>query len=201
LTISDSGYAVSSDGLGSYRSGSANVRVVSGPGAILLLQHSQAPRSFIVDLDHPVPGDIGHPLGKITVDGVWPGRFIPSGTIAASELSAFYFAPDSSFLGTDIPVGTTVQAGVGFAFFLNGVGHALWAGPEHFTMHHCLAAGTWGAYSTGTTPATLSRPTASTWVVDLPPGSIGRLFGAHSGGYNNVNEGLYYVSLRFVIQQ
>lgn len=199
LSFSDSGYSVKSDGLGPYRSGSANVQVLTGPGASLLLQGTSpgTSRSFTIDLNRPVRGDIGSPLGTVKVDGVWPGTFVPAGAHYLLELAAFYINNDTTSNG--ISVGTTAQvSGIGFTFYLNGLAHVLQTGP--FPWGGCLADGT-AIYGKGTTAGTISRPTATTWIVDLPPGSVGRLFDNHDGDRNAVNRGLYYVSLHFVIQE
>jgi hypothetical protein len=53
----------------------------------------------------------------------------------------------------------------------------------------------------GTTRATIHRVTATEWVVDLPPGSVGRLFDIHLSASNAINKGLYYVSLHYIVKQ
>jgi hypothetical protein len=203
FTMTDSGYSVSSDGLGPYRSGSSNVRVLSGgvDGAFLLDGTSRgASRSFMVDLNNPVPGDIGIPLGMIKADGVWPGSFVPAGANYRLHIFFLYMNADSTEFTGDIPVGTTVPAStIGLNFYVNGLHHVLQVGPFPWGGL-CMAGGT-AIYGQGTTVGTISRPTATTWIVDLPAGSVGRLFDNHREDKYAVNRGLYHVSLHFVLQQ
>ena len=205
VIISDSGYSIRSDGRGAYFGDSANVTVPRiGVVAGVLLHpaaRGEAQRSFVVDLNHPVRGDIGKPLGVHRVDGSVPGRFDPSGSDFINELAAHantdWDQHQQSFAET--PVGGSVPLGqLGLDFYINGVLHLLQMGPQPYG--HCYAAGT-AVYGDGTTMGTISHPDSSTWVVDLPPGSVARLFENRHGDPSAVNRGLYYVSLHFVIQK
>jgi len=203
-TLSDSGYSVTSDGLGPYRHGTSNVHVMCcGVGGFLRLDGTPrgAPRWISVDLNHPVAGDIGVPIGTIKVDGAWPGKFIAPGAAYFNELSFLYMNVDTTKFTSDIPVGATVRGGVGFDFFVNGVHHVLQMNSADPINGPCAAddGPVFGAQ--GTTAATISRPNATTWIIDLPPGSVGRLVDNHRGDKNAVSKGLYYVSLHLVIQQ
>ncbi len=97
----------------------------------------------------------------------------------------------------EIPIGTTVktpQLDVGFR--INGRAHVLQMGPQPFG--HCYSDGT-AIHGNGTTQGTIWREAEDKWIVDLPAGSIGRLFDNHLGDPNAVNLGLYFVSLHFVV--
>jgi hypothetical protein len=193
FTLSDAPYSVTSDGRGPYRRAAANVSVVYlGWAAVLNLSavrfDSTPPRSIKVDLNHPVPGDAGVPLGVVSADqGVEVG--------AQWYTEADYTA--HSVL--EIPIGSTVTAAqTDVEFHLNGVSHSLQMGPQ--PGGHCFSDGT-AVDGTGTSRGTITRRDSTTWVVDLPPGSIGRLFDIHLSSPHAVNKGLYYVSLHFVLQR
>lgn len=201
VVLSDSGYSIRSDGKGPYRNGSANVRVLAAAGAVLFLHGTSgdAVRSFAVDLNHPVPGDIGRKRGRVKADG-WPGALVPAGANYQLELGALYLSADTTIWGvTRIPVGATVPASnIGLSFYLNGLLHVLQVGPIPWDF--CSADGT-TVHGDGTTPGTITRTSPTTWVVDLPPGSIGRLFDVHRAPSNAVNKGLYFVSFHYVVEQ
>lgn len=203
VTLSDSGYSVTSDGLGPYRAGVANVRVspVDVGAAFVLGGLARGPmRSFSVDLNHPVDGDMGVPLGVIKADGAWHGPFMPAGTNYSIEISfgGGGNSDTTQFTG-DIPVGATVRGGIGLDLYVDGVAHVLQAGPGAWGGF-CSADGS-ATYGDGTSMGTISHPTATSWVVDLPPGSVGRLFDIRREVKGAVNKGLYYMSLHLTIQK
>jgi len=193
FAISDGSYSVTSDGRGPYRRRTSNVSVVY-IGWPLVLNLSELrfdtlpPRAIRVDLSKPVPGDIGVPRGVITADrGV--------------EVGAQWYTEEnySAHSMLDIPVGTTVSAAQADVIFpIDGVQHSLQMGPQ--PGGHCFADGT-AIHGAGTTKATISRPDSTTWIVDLPQGSIGRLFDIHLSSPHAVNKGLYYVSMHFVMKR
>jgi len=158
-------------------------------------------RSFNVDLHHPVAGDIGVPLGVIKAGDAWPGPFMPDGSSYGVEISFIWVNGDTTEFAGDIPVGATVRAGVGIGldFYVNGVAHVLQTGPGAWGGF-CSADGS-AAHGDGTTTGTISHPTATSWVVDLPPGSVGRLWDISREVKGAVNRGLYYVSLHLTIQR
>jgi len=193
LTLSDAPYSVRSDGRGPYVNGTGNVHTVGAVAAALLFgspedARAAPPRSITVDLSHPVPGDIGVPLGVVTA-----GAYVDFGAQWYSEANGVQHSV------IDIPVGTTVTAAqLGLGFPINGVAHALQMGPQPWG--HCFSDGT-AVHGAGTTRATIARPTATRFVIDLPAGSIGRLFDIHLHDPNAINKGLYYVSLHFVVDR
>ena len=199
FTFTDSGHAITSDGRGPYRSGEANVRNVSGgPGNAFVLYEtrSEPTRTFTVDLSRPVPGDIAVPLGRIMVDAPRQRSFVPAGAGYSLEISALYFNEDTTEFTGNIPVGTTVRGQLFINFYVNGLLHVLYAGPSTQTPGICGTFGGDMLYGDGTTAALISRPTATSWVVSLPPGSVARLFDSSREEKNAVNRGLYYISLR-----
>jgi hypothetical protein len=164
-------------------------------------RRAEKPRYFVVDLDHPVPNDVGKKLGLVVVDGSFPGRFFPSGGGVGNELLAHantdWAYQQQSLVA--IPIGgSTAVDQIDADFYINGVAHVLQMGPQPYG--HCHSAGI-AIYGDGTTTGTVSHPDANTWIVDLPPGSVGRLFENRSGDPSATNRGLYYVSLHLVIQK
>ncbi len=194
FTLLDSSYTVRSDGLGPYTAGPLRGHIRMNVSRVADLEFAAAPddgtvpRSLKVDLDHPVPGDIGVPLGVVTSN-------------RNMELAAQWYTDSNNIAHDvrDIPIGTTVnaeQADVGL--FIDGVFHILQMGPQRYG--HCGSDGS-ATFGDGTTRATIHRMSAGEWAVDLPPGSIGRLFDIHMSAPNAINKGLYYVSMHFVIKQ
>jgi hypothetical protein len=82
--------------------------------------------------------------------------------------------------------------------YIGGVMHVLQMGPQPYG--HCQSSGT-AIYGDGTTMGTVAHPDADQWVVDLPPGSVGRLFENRTGDPRAVDRELYYVSLHFVVHR
>ncbi len=189
LVLMDSGNSVRSDGRGPYRAGASGVVGVFGGPRVGMLAEPRgggAPRAITVDLNNPVPGDIGVPRGVHLED-----KFF--------EMEAqWYTEPDyimHSLL--DIPIGTAVTAAqIEVNFLLDGAVHVLQMGPQG--GGHCYSDGT-AIHGVGTTRGTVRRESEARWVVDLPSGSIGRLFDRHLGDPNAINKGLYFVSLHFVV--
>jgi hypothetical protein len=214
VTIADSGYSIQSDGKGPYgriagatrdrNSPPPNVRpspvgVVAG---LLLYPSDDGNRRFYsLDLDHPIAGDIGRPLGKIKVDGQFPSRFTPTQSSAFNELAAHANTTwnyQQQSLG-DLPIGSSMQLEqLDLDFYLNGVMHVLQMGPQPYG--HCRSTGT-AIYGDGTTKGTLSRPDSTHWILDLPKGSVGRLFENKRGDEYAVNRGLYNVSMHLILER
>ena len=202
FVLSDSAYSIRSDGLGPYRGGSGNVRLTSGgvSNAFVLAERSPGPtRSFTVDLGHPVPTDIGAPRGTTNADAMQKRPFSPAGSNYSLEIGFLYRNTDTTKFTGDIPVGSTVHGSVFMNFYLNGLLHVLYAGPTG-TAELCSTYGS-AVYGDGTTAPTIFRASPTSWVVDLPPGSIARLFDSHREEKNAVNRGLYYLSMHAVLTE
>jgi hypothetical protein len=191
-TLSDGPYSIRSDGRGSYVHGVDGATVWAGNVLVIVWLYPTPrdavnPRTVLVDLTKPLPGGNGTPLGIIAER---------SGEVHAQ----WYSEADKSQHNTvAIPDGTKVTAQqANVVFSINGVRHALQMGPQ--PLGHCFSDGS-VMHGEGTTTATIERTTETQFVVDLPPGSIGRLFDIHLGEPNAVDKGLYNVSLRYVIQR
>ena len=181
-----------SDGLGPYVNATYNVqKVEAGGGAELWFNSSikgnKVIRSVNFNLNNPVPGDTGVPLGIVTDDqnfAVAAKWYVDSNYVKHSLL--------------DIPVGQTVYSDtISPAFHLNGRYYTFQAGPARPGI--CYSNSTTTIYGDGTTQGTIYRATATKWVVDLPPGSIARLFDVTNTYQYAVNKGLYYISLHYTI--
>jgi hypothetical protein len=189
LTFTDSGYSVRSDGLGPYRPGAGGVLAVfDGPrvGLLAYANDGDLQRAITVDLDHPVPGDTGVPLG-VHVER----QFF--------ETEAQWMTgPDQAMRSLlDIPVGMTIAADqVEVNFMLDGAVHVLQVGPQ--SAGHCYSDPT-TIHGAGTSRGTIRREAENRWVVDVPAGSIARLFDRHLGDPNAISRGRYYVSLHYTV--
>ena len=204
FTFTDSGHTIISDGQGPYRGGSENVRgATAGVGnAFVLFEPRRGPtRTYTVDLSRPVPGDIGVSLGRISVDAPRGRPFVPAGSNYSIELGVLYVNDDTTEFTGNIPVGATVRGQLFINFYVNGLLHVLYAGPEKQPSGICGTYGSEALHGEGTTPALISRPSPTSWVVSLPPGSVARLFDSSREEKNAVNRGLYYISLRGTWQQ
>ena len=190
--LTDSGYTVTSDRRGPYMRGMSNVIVTyAGRAAVMVLGFpvaGSAPRGIKVDLSRPIPGGGGTALGVVT-------------DTSDLEVGA-QMQMDPNFLAhsvVEIPIGGTVRAAqTDVQFHVNGVIHALQMGPQ--PAGHCFSDGT-AVYGSGTSQATITRRDSTTWEVDLPRGSVGRLFDVHLSYPNAIDKGLYYVSLHFVVKK
>jgi hypothetical protein len=97
------------------------------------------------------------------------------------------------------PVGSTVKsATVHVDFHYQGRYYLLQLGAEA-VGEGCNQGGT-AVYGTGTTAATVSRPQYNLYIVDAPPGGVGRLFDITNKFAGAVNKGLYHTSFRVVFE-
>lgn len=188
--ISDFSDGVSSDGRGPYVEGTDGVRGSSvaghaGLGFIANTPSIKNPRKFIVNLNHPVPGGGGAPLGVITTDGI-------------AALHAQWYRLGTAVQNLhSIPVGQTVTAAqMNVSFFIDGRWHILQMGPQ--PNGHCHS-GINLVNGAGTSSGTIHRTSQTKWVMELPSGSLGRLFDAQDDNDHAVDKGLYYVHLRYAI--
>jgi len=188
IVITDYSNGLSSDGRGSYVQGSAgvNTAVVSTVGA-LGINKTVKNRKYTLNLNNPVPGGGGAPLGLIT-DG--DDVFLET---------QWYTSGNARQNLNSIPVGQTVPANqIDVPVHINGHYHMLQMGPQPYG--HCHSAPT-AAFGTGTTTGTIYRASATKWVIDLPAGSIGRLFDLYNTDQYAVDKGLYYTQLHYEIGQ
>jgi hypothetical protein len=97
----------------------------------------------------------------------------------------------------NIPVGQTKTAAqMNVGFHVNGRFHILQMGPQPYGHCHSgpnLVSGT------GTSSGTIYRASQTKWVMDLPAGSVGRLFDVHNTKGHATDKGLYYVRLHYEI--
>ena len=160
---------------------------------------SERRRAFLLDLTHPVAGDIGKPLGIVTVTGANPGRWAPEGSDFVNELVVHANTDwdQAQHSIAAIPVGSSQPIDqLTIDFYIDGVLHVLQFGPQPYG--HCYASGT-AVYGDGTSVATASHPDSTRWIFALPPGSKGRLFRNQNGDATAVNLGLYYLSVRMEV--
>jgi hypothetical protein len=136
-------------------------------------------------LNDPVPGAGGVPLGTIT-DG--------------SDINIetqWYRVGDTRQNLHDIPVGQTVTANqMNVTFHINGRFHILQMGPQAYGHCHSLPTAVFG---TGTSSGTIYRASETKWAIDLPAGSVGRLFDLYNTDQYAVDKGLYYAQLHYEI--
>ena len=189
--LTDDSNGVSSDGRGSYIQGTdgVNYSVVLYLVTLSLDKSSKSvknPRKYTVNLNNPVPGGGGTSLGSITDAG---------GNINI-EIQ-WYRVGDTRQNLHSIPIGQTVTANqIDVTFHINGRFHVLQMGPQPYG--HCHAAPT-AVFGTGTTSGTIYRASATKWVIDLPAGSVGRLFDLYNTDQYAVDKGLYYTQMHFEI--
>jgi hypothetical protein len=184
---------VRSDGLGPYVMGAGNVAgVLAGYTAVMVLgpaDSSLVPRrSVSIDLTRPVAGDIGRSLGIVRDD-------------RDLEIGTQWYADSTHRARSvlEIPIGTTVQAAqADVEFHIDGVVHSIQIGPQ--PGGHCFSDRT-AIHGNGTSRATITRTDSTTWVIDVPPGSVGRLFDVHLSYPNAVDKGLYHVAYRYVLKK
>jgi hypothetical protein len=188
--ISDLADGVSSDGRGSYIQGTDGVKwsIVIYEANIILdkdNRNTAKPRRLSVNLSHPVPGGRSVPLGIIT-DGDDNGLVTELGMVGDTLPNAL-----------DIPVGQTrTAAQMNVGFHIDGRFHILQMGPQAYG--HCHD-GPNVVNGTGTSSGTIYRTSRTKWVLDLPAGSVGRLFDVHNTKGYAVDKGLYYVHLHYEI--
>jgi len=189
-TITDAADGVSSDGRGPYIQRIDGVRhsTVVYVAGLSMAKHRKSvknPRRYSVNLNNPVAGGGGVPLGIIT---------------DSSDMNIeaqWYRFGDARQSLHKLAIGQTVRADqVSVSFHVNGRFHVLQMGPQAYG--HCLAAST-QVHGTGTSLGTIYRASATKWVIDLPPGSVGRLFDLYNTTRYAVDRGLYYTQLHYEI--
>jgi len=196
------GFALSGDALGPYRDAESNSSVYQiGALSIVswkyvdLLSNKPSPtakaarqRSMVLDLSRPVEGS-----GAI--------RIQPS----KDDLARFHVfwkyeegppgkSVDKQYFPREIPVGTTVESDrVEMWTRVEGVQHVLQMGPWAMGRYTPRSA----IHGKGTTKATITRESESSWRIKAPDGSIARLWD-YSDIQRPVDKGLYYFSFDVV---
>lgn len=189
VVVADLADGVSSDGRGPYlkgndgvvdtRVGSESALTFYWPGTL-----SNA-RGVTVNLNRPVPGGGGVRLG-IATSGDSSGLITQRGMVGDTVQNLM-----------DIAVGRTDTAAMmSITFHVNGRRHLLQMGPQ--ANGHC-GGGTNLVHGKGTSPETITRTSQTKWIMDLPAGSVGRLFDIGNGNAHAVDKGLYYVHLHYEI--
>ena len=165
--IADLADGLSSDGNGPYLKGTGGV-IASGVGdeAVLTigdedLESSPGRRTFTVNLSKPVPG----------------GRNLPFGLLTSGErvgLIVQWRMTGDTIVNLDgIAVGQTVGAAqMNVSFHIDDRKHLLQMGPQ--ANGHCATRKNL-VHGIGTSSGTIYRASRTKWVMDLPPGSVGRL--------------------------
>lgn len=187
--VSDFLDGVSSDGRGPYfkgkdgvidsRAGTEGALTFAWPGTV-----SDA-RALTVNLNKPVPGGGGVPLG-ITASGNRSGLITQRSMVGDTVQNLI-----------EIAVGRTDTAAMmSITFHVNGRKHLLQMGPQ--ANGHCTGEKNL-VHGTGTSAGTIYRASGTKWVMDLPVGSIGRLFDVGDSWDHAVDKGLYYVHLHYEI--
>ena len=187
--ITDYSSGLSSDSRGPYVQGTDGVRysVVLYLTTLHLEQKKSVknPRQYTVNLNNPVSGAGGAPLGIIT-----DGNDINIET-------QWYTANNARQNLHNMAIGQTVIAEqIDVTFHINGRFHVLQMGPQAYG--HCHAAPT-QVNGNGTSSGTIYRASATKWVIDLPAGSVGRLFDLYNTTQHAVDKGLYYTQLHYEI--
>ena len=188
--ITDYSIGLSSDGHGPYVQGANNVRysLVSVVTTLHLEKpkgSAKTPRTYTINLNNPVPGGGGVPLGSISDNN------------DINIETQWYTVNNARQNLHNIPIGSMVTADqIDVTFHINGRFHILQMGPQAYG--HCHVAPT-AVFGAGTSSGTITRVAATKWVLDLPAGSIGRLFDLYNTDQYAVDKGLYYTQLHFEI--
>lgn len=143
----------------------------------------KATRSWTLDLSHPVAGGGGVDRGKLRSSGMHVRIVVQKDSLGR-------------FVGLrDLKIGTTTEV-----LYLRLVNERENKGQVIFAP---TSPGCSGYTQTpGTTAAKIRRTSATTWEVDLPPGSIGRLKIQSGPGAARelVDHGLYHFTARYRIE-
>jgi hypothetical protein len=189
IVVADFPDGVSSDGRGPYlkgrdgvvdsRAGTEGALSFYWPGTL------KNARALTVNLNKPVPGAGGTPLG-IATSGDSSGLIVQRGMVGDTVQNL-----------TDIVVGRTDTAAMlSITFHVNGRRHLLQIGPQ--ANGHCMG-GKNLVHGRGTASGTIARASQTKWIIDLPAGSVGRLFDVGDSWDHAVDKGLYYVHVHYEI--
>ncbi len=190
VVVADLPSGVSSDGRGPYATEVGSVLMDVGPREGVGLSILRPPRSLTLNLTHPVAGGGGIPRGMVTDSNV---RAVRGELVLQTQ---WKMAGDTLQSPLGIRVGDTVKAGqIAVLFHIDGRSHILQMGPQPYGT--CRGAGL--LHGAGTSQGTIQRPNFGTWVVDLPAGSVGRLFDVSNGRNRATDLGTYFVELHYEV--
>ena len=188
--ITNSSGGLSGDGRGAYLQGTDGVNYsiviyLANMELDVARKSVKNPRKYTVNLNSPVPGGGGVALGVITDS-------------ANIQLETQWYRVGNARQNLhNIPIGVTVTAEqMNVTFHINGRFHILQMGPQPYG--HCHA-GTTLVTGTGTSSGTIYRASQTKWIIDLPAGSVGRLFDLYNTTYYAVDKGLYYTQAHYEI--
>ena len=183
-TVINNGNLIQSDGLGDYVDGKQYAQVVLYYALNVFPFRSTKPnatptRSLVVDLNHPVAGGGGSPLGVIkTRSGIHTYWYLDSNKLVHSV--------------QEIPVGTTFYSDLTAVFVTNpadGKVYIIQMGPWSWDV--CENSGP--VSTAGSTRAIVTRTGMKTWSTSAPSGSIGMVSDITNPA-NPIPVGLYYTS-------
>lgn len=124
----------------------------------------------------------------------FPSESLPV-TIASASWRNGVVVGDSFQNLNKMAVGQTVNAAqVNVDVNIGGRFHILQMGPQ--AHGHCMTKSN-RVHGKGTSSGTIYRASQTKWVVDVPAGSIGRLFDAGDGNARAEDKGLYYVHVHY----
>lgn len=194
--IADYPDGVSSDGRGPYTPGTEGVAVslVGFPVVV----GAMSPRRLTINLSNPVPDGRAVPLGVVIDSG---GRNPVGVPLSFGIYTQTLNVGNENQNVHAIPVGQTAEAAqINVFFHIDGRFHILQMGPQPWLHCHTRTPPVNG---NGTSTGTIYRAGPAKFVVDLPMGSIGRLFDVSSlsktAPFAVIDKGLYYVHLRYEI--
>ena len=194
--IADYSDGVSSDGRGPYTPGTDGVLV--GHVGLPAVVGAMSPRHLTVNLNNPVPRGRAVPLGIVIDSGAQNPEGVP--LEFAIYTQTMNVGNESQSLH-GIPLGQSAAAAqINVFFHINGRFHILQMGPQPWLHCHTRTPPVNG---NGTSAGTIYRAGPTKWVVDLPAGSVGRLFDvsnlSKATPFAVFDRGLYYVRLRYEI--
>lgn len=196
IVVADLPDGASSDGRGPYLTGINGVSFAGAghEGALVFYWPDTASgaghRFITVNLNKPVPGGKGVPLGIHSSENR-SGLILQRGMIGDTIKNLL-----------DLRVGQRESAALlSISVHVDGRKHLLQMGPQ--ANGHCMDESDGvhknQVHGTGTSKGTIFRASRTKWVIDLPSGSIGRLFDMQGSYDHAVDKGLYYVHLHYEI--
>jgi hypothetical protein len=180
-----SGFALRSDGAGSYRADSTNSLIVDGRYGLALCTDRRVcstlpesppskpgDRALLLDLSHPVPGSGAVDRGLVKSANANFGAFWGQDTTRKATYNGRVGWVIRSLL--DLPIDSTIRSErVELRFFMNGVQHVLQFGPWVAGQYQPRQG---PFHGNGTSQGVVTRTAPDRWVIRSGPNSIGRLW-------------------------